>query len=52
MNNNGKQYLTLAIVLGLALALGVIKVCLQIQDAHIKSIQTTVEQQFNEVEGE
>ena len=48
MSNKTKQVgtVTLALVLTVALVLGLIGLAKKLQDAHIKSIQGTIEQQF------
>lgn len=55
MSNKTKQnagYLTLVIVLGIALAIAIAGLGKKLADAKVKSIQQTIQQQFNEVEGE
>lgn len=50
MRNKDKQVgtIALALVLTVALVLGLIGLAKKLQDAHIKSIQGTIEQQFNQ----
>ena len=50
MSNKTKQVgtITLTLVLTVALVLGLIGLAKKLQDAHIKSIQGTIEQQFNQ----
>lgn len=43
-----KAYLNLIVVLGILLAVLTIGVAFKVQDAHIKSIEQTVTQQFEE----
>lgn len=50
MRNKDKQVGTIALtlVLTVALVLGLIGLAKKLQDTHIKSIQGTIEQQFNQ----
>lgn len=55
MSNKTKQnagYLTLVAILGIALAIAIVGLSKKLADAKVKSIQQTIEQQFNEVKGE
>ena len=54
MSNKNKQdgYLTLLVVFAVALTIALVGLGKKLADAKVKSIEQTIEQQFNEVQDE